>query len=175
VPSLDPEQLAARWTQAQRRVEAFIYSLVADFHETDDILQNVAMVVVRKREEYNPDQPFLPWALQIAKFEVLKHRRKVARDRHAFGESVIDDVLTTFEQDPIDLAERRQALVDCVRESSEPHRKVLLLRYVENLQPQEIASRLRIGGSNARMTLKRAREAVRKCVERKLASREAGR
>ncbi len=170
---LSAEQLAARWTQCQRRVEAFIYSCIADFHQTDDILQNVAMVVVRKREEFDPSQPFLPWALQIAKFEVLKHRRAVARDRHDFGESLMEQVLEHCQEDPLDLVERRQAVVDCVKQASPRSREVLLLRYVEDLQPKQIAERLHIGGGAARMMLQRAREAIRGCIERKLGVEEA--
>lgn len=171
---LSPEQLAARWTQHQRCVEAFIYSLVADFHQTDDVLQNVAMVVVRKREEYDASQPFLPWALQIAKFEVLKHRRTIARDRHTFGDSLIDEVLVACQEESADLVERRQAVVDCVRQTSDRHREVLLLRYVQNLQPKQIAEQLHLGGGAARRLLQRARDAVRACIERKLAMGEAG-
>ena len=77
--SIDVEQLAALWTDAQPMVAGFILSLVRDVHDSDDILQNVATIVVRKRAEYDQDQPFTRWAISIARLEVLKHRRTVAR------------------------------------------------------------------------------------------------
>ena len=55
------ENLAAHWTGAQRTVAAFVRSLVIDFHESEEVLQRVAVALVRKYGQYDPGRPFLPW------------------------------------------------------------------------------------------------------------------
>jgi RNA polymerase sigma-70 factor (ECF subfamily) len=170
--SINPEELAARWTQSQRRVEAFILSLVVDFHQTADILQNVAMVVVRKREEYDPARPFLPWALQIAQLEVLKHRRTHARDRHVFSDELIEQLAAASGEVGGDLIERRRALSECVQRVTGRGRQALVLRYVEGLRSSDVAKRLGLAAGATRMLLLRVREALRSCIEHSLAQAE---
>ena len=169
---IDPEELAARWTQSQRRVEAFILSLVVDFHQTADILQNVAMVVVRKREEYDPARPFLPWVLQIAQLEVLKHQRSHARDRHVFSEELIEQLAAASGELEGDLIERRRALSECVQRVTGRGRQALVLRYVEGLKSNEVSQRLGLAAGATRMLLLRVREALRTCIEQSLAQAE---
>jgi RNA polymerase sigma-70 factor (ECF subfamily) len=169
---ISPEELAARWTQSQRRVEAFIVSLVVDFHQAADILQNVAMVVVRKREEFDPERPFLPWALQIAQLEVLKHRRTHARDRHVFSEELVEQLAAASGEVEGDLIERRRALFDCIQRVTGRGRQALLLRYVQGLKSSEVAERLGLAAGATRMLLLRVREALRTCIENHLARAE---
>lgn len=54
------EQLAARWTQAQPVVAAYIRTLLPDFHQAEEVLQRVAVVLVRKFEAYDASKPFVP-------------------------------------------------------------------------------------------------------------------
>ena len=64
------EQLTVQWAQSQPLIAAFISSLVPDFHDADDILQNVAVVTVRKYEQFDPNRSFVAWAIGIAKNEI---------------------------------------------------------------------------------------------------------
>lgn len=54
----DSERLAALWTQAQPVVGAYIASMVPDYHVRQEVLQNTAVVLVRKFAEYDEDRPF---------------------------------------------------------------------------------------------------------------------
>ena len=69
------------WTDAQPTVSQFVASLVKDPWAVRDIVQNVSLVLLRKFAEYDESKPFRPWALGVAKFEILGHRRDTARDR----------------------------------------------------------------------------------------------
>ena len=60
------EKLARLWTESQSVVASYIFSLVRDFHLAEDILQQVAVVLVREFEKYDPSRPFLPWTMGIA-------------------------------------------------------------------------------------------------------------
>jgi len=64
------EQLALLWTQSQSVVGAYILSLVRDFHVAEDLLQQVAVVLVREFEKYDPRGRFClgPWGLPRTRF-----------------------------------------------------------------------------------------------------------
>jgi RNA polymerase sigma-70 factor (ECF subfamily) len=75
----DSERFTLHWTAAQPAVGSYIGSLVPDFQEAEDLLQDVAIVLLRKFAQYDERRPFVAWALGVAKFEILSSRRRHAR------------------------------------------------------------------------------------------------
>ncbi len=52
-------------------VAAFVLSIIPDFHQAEDVLQQVAVVLVREFGQFDTSRPFLPWALGIARTWLL--------------------------------------------------------------------------------------------------------
>ena len=67
------------WTDAQPTVNQYVASLVRDQWAVRDIVQNTSLALLRKFKDYDPSRPFLPWALGVAKFEILGHQRDSTR------------------------------------------------------------------------------------------------
>ena len=63
----DITDLTLHWTRAQPVVAGFISSMVPDFNDAEDILQRVALVIVKKFNQYDKNKLFLVWAMGIAK------------------------------------------------------------------------------------------------------------
>ena len=82
-------ELTIRWTKAQPVVSGFISSMVPNFHDAEDILQRVALALVRKFDQYNHSKPFVDWALGMARYEILAYRRNKTTDKHFFDHDVI--------------------------------------------------------------------------------------
>ena len=106
------EQLARLWTQSQSVVSSYVLSLVRDFHLAEDILQQVAVILVREFEKYDPSRPFLPWALGFAKNVALKSRAQSGQGcqsfaRHRLNRSHPSGVRTRFGY--LDIASARPA------------------------------------------------------------------
>ncbi|MEZ6087345.1 MAG: hypothetical protein R3C05_04815 [Pirellulaceae bacterium] len=58
----------------------YVRAMVRDVHVASDIVQNIALVLLRKFEQWDPSCEFLPWAMGFAKFELLAfYRDKGAR------------------------------------------------------------------------------------------------
>lgn len=162
------EQLAMHWTKAQPFVAAYITSLLRDFHKAEDVLQQVAVILVRKFGEYDPRQPFLAWALGIARLEALKEQRRQARDRHVFGDDLAEKLGRVYEE----MAGRYDAyapmLDACLEEVDARARKAFDLRYVEDLKPADMAERMGMTAGAVRVLLHRARNLLRECIERRM-------
>src|SRR5690606_7155690 len=93
------EQLARLWTESQPIVASYIISLVPNFHQAEDVLQQVAVILVREFDKYDLNRPFLPWAMGIAKNVALKSRRQAALDSVPLLEGeLLDRVQTAFEE-----------------------------------------------------------------------------
>jgi RNA polymerase sigma-70 factor (ECF subfamily) len=167
----DSEKLALLWTAAQTEVSAFIRMLVVDPDATQDLLQQVAVKAVRNFATYDPTRPFIPWAIGIARNEVLAWRRGRATDRHVFDETLIEQAAELFEQLVDDQRPRRAALRRCLEEVVEARgRQALELYYQEGQKCPAIASIMAMTAGAVRMLLSRSREALRRCVERRLST-----
>ena len=95
--SRDVEELTCLWTAAQRMVSAFLRTLVPNPSDREDLLQQVAVVIVQKFPQYDRARPFTSWAIGIAKQEVLAYRRHLRTDRHLFNDALVDRIALTYD------------------------------------------------------------------------------
>src|SRR4029079_14342617 len=92
------EQCVLLWTAAQPVLTAYIRTLVPDIQQADEVLQRVAVRMVRKFDQYNPSLSFAAWAIGFAKKEVLYYRRQRATDKHPFGDGIVEQLAVTIQQ-----------------------------------------------------------------------------
>lgn len=162
------EQLAVYWTRAQPTVAAFITSMVVDFNDAEDVLQQTAVALVRKFEDYDPQRPFVAWAIGMARNEVLKHRRSRAMQRELLSDDLLGQLAATHEEMADELDAMRRVLGKCLEAVDGQPRQALDLRYEEDLKPAAIADRLGLAAGTVRVMLHRVRAALRECIERRL-------
>lgn len=166
----DSEYYARYWTQAQPIVAGYIGSMLPDFHETEDLLQDVAVILLRKFREYDPGRSFVGWALGVARREILAMRRSHSRSFLIYDSDVVNAVAEVCEELTPELETRARALRQCLRNVGARAWEILRLRYEGALKPREIAVRSGIAAGTVRVTLSRIRALLRECVERKLAT-----
>jgi len=164
------EQFTRCWTAAQPIVASFLLAGVPDFHEAEDLLQNVSVVCLRKFSEYDPQRPFVAWALGIARIELLRLRRTQSRLPLIQDEKVLDDVAEVCQELAPRLRTWEAALSECLRELRGRSAELIRLRYDEALKPGAIAERLGMGSVAVRVALSRVRAALRQCIEQKIKS-----
>lgn len=161
------EQLARLWTESQPIVAAFVLSAIPDFHQAEDVLQQVAVVLVREFDRFDTSRPFLPWALGIARNVALKSRRDVARrSKYVLNEAVLDQLQIAFHEGEDSLIAIRKSLRHCLDKQPEKILELLKWRYAHDMKPSEAAVRMGITSNTVRAMLHRAREALRKCIRR---------
>jgi RNA polymerase sigma-70 factor, ECF subfamily len=164
----DAERFTRCWTQAQPTVAACIHAWVPDFHEAEDLLQDVAVVLLSKFGQYDPARPFAAWALGVAKKEVLVRRRSHARSFLLAHTDLVDRIAEACERLQPDLDDRMEPLRRCLAQVQGRSRQLLSLRYEEGLLPGAIAQRLKMTAGAVRTTLSRVRDVLQQCVERAL-------
>jgi RNA polymerase sigma-70 factor (ECF subfamily) len=162
------------WTLAVPTVSAFVTALVRDFADRDDVLQEIAIAVVQSFDRYDPSQPFIGWALGIARNQVRLYLRRKSRDRLAFDSEAVDALALAFAERPPAEGRRLDRLGECVDALDPKARELCRLRYDRDLKPAAIGERLGIGANAVAKALQRIRHRLRDCVERK-ATAEAAR
>jgi RNA polymerase sigma-70 factor, ECF subfamily len=162
------EELAALWAASQSTVSAFIRTLVPDYQQADEVVQRVAVTLVRKYDQYDQSRPFAAWAIGVAKFEVLYYRRERATDRHLFGDDIVEQIASRYEALAEESDPLRDALKNCLDQVEGRSRHVIELRYKRGLSSAAIAAEMQLSSGAVRMLLSRVRDSLRRCIEGRL-------
>ena len=168
------EQFTRLWTEAQPKLASYLNALVPDFQEAEDLLQDVAVVLLRKFPDYDPQRPFIGWAIGIAKREVLMARRRHARNFLCYQAELLERITEAYEELAPELDDRSRALRECLRLIKGRAGELLRLRYDDALKPLDIARHIGMAVIAVRVMLSRTRSALRECIERKLKTGSAG-
>jgi RNA polymerase sigma-70 factor (ECF subfamily) len=166
------EQFAALWTAAQPTIAAFIRTLLPDYQQADEVLQRVAVTLVRKFDQYDQARPFGAWAVGVAKYEVLYFRRERATDKHLFGDEIVEQIASRYELLAEEVDPVREALRLCLDQLKGRSKRVIELRYRRGMKSNAIAQEMTLSAGAVRMLLCRVRETLRRCIERRLAGQD---
>src|SRR4026209_963408 len=103
-------------TVHERLVYGYILSVVPNWADADEILQETNIRLWEEFEKFRPGSNFAAWALRVAHFQVLTWRKKVGRSRLVFGQRVIDVLAAEPCWEDDEFEARGQALAECVTE-----------------------------------------------------------
>ncbi|MDM4016468.1 sigma-70 family RNA polymerase sigma factor [Roseiconus lacunae] len=156
------------WTEVQPAVAMYVRAIVRDPHATSDIVQNTAVVLLRKFDEWDSSRDYLRWAMGIAKFELLAYHRNSGRDRLVFDESLLDALAESWPSVISEVDHEQSALQDCLETLSPKAREIVNLRYFGGLKVPKIAEQLGLTAGAIRIALMRIRHQLAGCVERRL-------
>lgn len=163
------KRLTREWTRAQPSVERFIRSFVRHRADADDVLQEVALTIVDRFDDFDEERSFEAWALGIAKNLVKAHFRKQLRQPiQAIDDEAVDQVAAAFEELSPQAEDMKEALADCLSRVPGSQRRMLSLQYEEGLKPSEIAEGIGKSANHVAVILHRLRSALKECVERKI-------
>jgi RNA polymerase sigma-70 factor len=147
----------------------YIASIVRDPDLTEDVFQNVAIVVLDKADAVADEREFPPWARRVARLEALAALRKLKRVPGLLDHSVLELLEDHWAAADGAPAPTRKALRDCVEALSPYARQLIHLRYVDDLSAQDVAERLNRSPNTIYVALSRTYRHLADCVERRLA------
>jgi RNA polymerase sigma-70 factor (ECF subfamily) len=155
-------------TQHQRKLYGYIYTLVHNSADSDDLLQQTNLVLWRKHLEYKIGTNFMAWACRIAFFNVQNFLKSKGRSRVYFNE----ELLSKLADLKVDRAEvhtlHAMTLVYCLEKLSSASQQLLKLCYDGNHSIQEVAKQLGRPVGSMYTTLCRIRLKLWGCIQNAL-------
>lgn len=164
------ESFSRLWTGALPGLSAYVHSLIPNWEQAEDVLQDAAVVALRRFGDFDPAGVFRAWVFGIVRTLALESRRKVAVARIRFDADVVELLAMTAERHVDHLADTRQALHACLTGVEGRARDALHLRYVEGSDYDGIAAHLRMSTVAARKLVSRLHARLRACIEERLAA-----
>lgn len=166
------KELAVFWAQSQPTIAAFIHSLVPNFQDADDILQNVAVITVEKFEKFDRNRSFSAWSNGIAKNLILKYYSGKGKERAILDINAIEKIAHVYEEESRSIHDQKEslekALKKCLSRLEGKWKKIVDMHYMDEFSPARIAQQLSMTRNNVFVSLHRLRLSLKQCVKREI-------
>jgi RNA polymerase sigma-70 factor (ECF subfamily) len=156
----------------QSAVFGTVLRLVYDREVAAEVSNRAFFKAYENLASFDESRPLRPWLLRIAANEALNELRSRRRDAaHTFGgvEAEVELDQVSGAPDPGEIVSRRErsdAIRDAVSRLPEPQRVVVALRYFADLAYADIAELTHQSVNNVGVSLLRARDRLRRDLER---------
>jgi RNA polymerase sigma-70 factor (ECF subfamily) len=151
--------------KSQSRVRAYILAALGNHADADDVLQRTNLVLWKKAKEFRPGADFVPWALGIARYEVLSFLRSRRRERHVFSADVAMLMLDAAADEIATPGDRQMALLRCLERLPGRSRNLLWQRYNQEKSIKQIASETGRTDNSVKCHFLRLRKALERCID----------
>lgn len=157
----------------ERRLYGFILALVPDWSEADDLMQETATVMWSKFDEFELGTDFAAWALCIARYQVMNHRKKKRTQKVRFSDQTVEAIAERMISATENLDDFRDVLQDCLKKLSERDQQLIHLRYELNATTRTVAERIGHGIDAVYKALNRIHIQLLHCIRRTLSMEES--
>lgn len=173
VHDVELDQFIEELMAAQTGLRAYITASLGSVWDVSDVLQQTNLKLWKNAKKFRPGSKFMPWAITIAKYEILSYCRNKGRDRHVFPEDVAALMLDTVLEVCPDPTDRQQALQICLEKLPQKQRAMLNHRYYEGRSISQIAEVMKRSENAIKCAIVRVRRALQACIESRMNSSSA--
>ncbi|MBP3954677.1 sigma-70 family RNA polymerase sigma factor [Gemmata sp. G18] len=170
-PTPDKNRLFLRlFLQNQRRLYAYVLTLLPNRADADDVLQETSLTMWDKFDATEPPTEFLAWARRVAYHKVLDFNKKSNRAQARLSQIFLKRIAETAagQADALKLDERRDALATCIEKLPGTDRDLLTRRFADGATTQSTSEQVGRSVDAVYKALAKVREALMQCVQKTL-------
>ena len=166
------KQFLSLFMANERRIYNFILSLVGNYSDADDLMQETAVVMLSRFDEFESGGNFAAWGMQVARYKILNFRKRKGNKLRSFSSDSFEKILfqseALIERDD----ERMRALQDCLLKLNDNDRRLISMRYENETTTKEVAERIGRSVEGLYQSLARIHRLLLQCINRTLAAWE---
>jgi len=163
-------EFARHLHQAHRELFGFIFAMLQNRADAEDVYQQCAVVLWKKFSSFTPGSNFTAWAIRVAQYEIKDFVKARRRRKVYFTDAILDAVAVTYQSVLGGVhQERLEALAQCVDKLGERDRELLMQCYAVERDYQKIAGSEGKTVTAVYKAISRIRKALHVCVQRSLA------
>jgi RNA polymerase sigma-70 factor (ECF subfamily) len=152
---------------SQQDLRNYLHHLHPHAQDLDDLMQETCLKLWQEFEDYDSTRPFLPWAMRIGYFQVLRFRKTRSRDRLVFSDELLELLVTETPADSQAQA-LRHALDECLGKLTPRARETLFARCAQDSSIADLAKGRRQSVHALYRLLNQARTQLTTCIRRQL-------
>ena len=157
--------------EAQRQLFGFIFAMLQNRADAEDVYQQCAVVLWKKFAAFTPGTSFTAWAIRVAQYEIKDFVKSRRRQKVFFSDGMLDAISVSYQARAFESENQRlEALASCLEKLSERDRSLLMQCYAVNRDYSKIA--LSEGKTIAAIyqTISRIRRLLFNCIQRTMAA-----
>lgn len=158
------------WTSASPRVHSYLVTLIFNWADAEDLLQDVGVTAWEKFLDYDPDRDFLTWVKGIARNKVLTFRQKRSWSCLVQSEELLARIEQAVEAEPYSLDARHHALQVCLERLTDAERRLLSVSQSQADTLKSVAEQSGRSAQSLYKAVQRIRSQLFQCVTRRLAA-----
>jgi RNA polymerase sigma-70 factor, ECF subfamily len=166
--ALRHEQFMRLFVQHEPQILRAIMVLVPQVADARDVLQETSVVLWQQFSAYDPQRPFVNWALGYARNFIRRHFRAVEKSRR-LSDTAVEALLIAAGPREAMLDKRTDALAACLRELPEAGRGIVEGYYFHQQTVEELGRRHAKSVEAIYKTIQRIRLALLDCINKRLA------
>lgn len=173
MPQTVSDRLSDTLKHEARSLVAFLTVLTGSRQVADDLFQETCLEAWRSRDRLADDAEVGPWLRAIARYQALRHFRRVKRSKlRPLSPELLDQIEANWTEIEAALEpdRRRAALQTCLGRLEPGEREALAERYTHDRSFAEIGHRAERSESATKMWLSRLRRKLHECIQRRLRS-----
>lgn len=163
------KQFFGLYNKVQLRLYSYLTAVVRNQNDAEDILQETAIILWDKFDQYQEGTNFGAWAFKIANNKARDFMRKNRNTKMFFHADFYESVLQQAQEDPNDDVERSGALHFCIDKLPENSRKLLSMRYQKNISIKHISHLTGRSANGLYQTYSKLINAIRECMNKYIA------
>jgi RNA polymerase sigma-70 factor (ECF subfamily) len=159
---------------SQQRVISLTWRILGNQEDARDATQEVFLRVYKYLNRYNPEQDFFGWLYRITVnvCRDIERKRRRSADQLTAAEGEFEEVCTSENQeDQAYLAQRREMIKRAIAALPGKERMSLVLRDLEGLTTEEVASIMNTRPATIRVQISSARAKIKRSCDRFLMRR----
>ena len=164
------EQFIRLFLQAERELLRYVMVLVPNTADARDIVQETAVALWEKIDQYDAQKPFAAWASRFA----LNEARMFLRTQRRRTRYLADDVVELLQHARLrradGLDERRAFLGECLDNLPPDQRELIRAQYFDEMRANELSERFGRSVEAVYKALQRIRRKLHDCIEHKMAA-----
>lgn len=148
------------------RLTAYIRSIVTNRHLAEDVFQDVSVLALQQRDHFESTAHLENWLRRTARHKSLNTIAKMVNRQVSLDSYVLDLLEPEWESvDRLEWAENIERLEHCIERLPETGRRMLRMRYEQDLSGSAIGKQLGRKASAVYVTLSRMRKALEQCMQ----------
>jgi len=166
------DQFLRLFAEHEAALRTFVRSMVPSLADASEIMQDAAVVLWQKFDEFDATRDFRKWAFGVARYEALTYLRDRVRDRHVFDDALVHRLAEDAAAAGQRHEAQREALDQCLQKLPAAQREMVLTAYTKGTRMDELAAERGQTAMSLYKMLHRIRRALLECVRRTMAREE---
>ncbi|UUO08741.1 sigma-70 family RNA polymerase sigma factor [Blastopirellula sp. J2-11] len=166
--SMNQASFAESYIANQERLKAYVYSLIFNWNDAEEVFQRTSLGLWRKWEQFDPQRDFLPWAFGMARVEAKRFLAEKGKQELMLSDAAMESLDMAMVEGVDGWNERLAALEQCVKKLPSLQRSLLWASYKKANSVEQVGQLFGLSTNAVYKRLRRIREQLHQCIDLQL-------